>query len=366
MIEHNDKHDYPMNNEKVVYLKGLDAEQLKEILVEKGYQEYRAKQILNWIWKKGESDINRWSDLPASMREWLKGSFSVEILQLTDKRISYDGTIKFTFSLVNEPNIELESVLIPSRDGKRNTLCVSSQAGCAIGCTFCATGTLGLLRNLQWYHILDQLLQAQKISGKKITNVVFMGMGEPMQNLKNVIAAIRKMHDFFDIGYRHITVSTVGIPKGIIKLADELPRVRLALSLHSAIQEKREKIIPLAKAISLDEIVEALKYYYEKHGRWLTFEYVILPGFNDTMEDVTALVDMGNRVPAKINLIPFNPFPEAPFRAPTKREIYRFAGILERKYPYPVTVRMPRGRDIAGACGQLALLHKREQLKESQ
>ncbi|NPA33432.1 MAG: 23S rRNA (adenine(2503)-C(2))-methyltransferase RlmN [Chlorobi bacterium] len=340
-------------------LRSFEEEDLKQLLGNKGFPAYRSKQILSWLWEKGESDVDKWTDLPKDLRAWIKDSFIIDSLRLTNSLQSQDGTIKFTFALADEPNIEIESVLIPSRDGKRSTLCVSSQAGCAIGCTFCATGTLGLLRNLKWYHILEQFVQVQKATGKRITNVVFMGMGEPMQNLKNVITAIQKMHNYFDLGYRHITVSTVGIPKGIIKLADELPKVRLALSLHSAIQSKREQIIPLAQAISLDQIVDALKYYQGRHGRWITYEYVLLPGFNDTKEDVSALVEMGTEVPAKVNIIPFNPFPKAPFRAPTQKEIYRFATMLKKKYPYPVTVRMSRGKDISGACGQLALLHKK-------
>ncbi len=348
------------------FLRSFEEEDLKQLLESRGFPVYRAQQITAWLWQKGESNVDKWTDLPKDLRAWIKEHSEVDTLRLTDNLQSQDDTVKFTFALADEANVEIESVLIPSRDGKRNTLCVSSQAGCAIGCTFCATGTLGLLKNLKWYHILEQLVHVQKATGKRITNVVFMGMGEPMQNLKNVITAIRKMHKYFNLGYRHITVSTVGIPKGIIKLADELPKVRLALSLHSAIQYKREQIIPLAQAISLEQIVDALKYYYEKHGRWLTYEYVLLPGFNDSKEDANALVEMGYKVPAKINIIPFNPFPEAPFRAPTKREIYRFAAMLERKYPYPVTVRMPRGRDIAGACGQLALLHKRKILESLQ
>ncbi len=348
------------------FLRALEEQNLKRILAEKDIPEYRAKQILFWLWNKGESNVDKWTNLPKDLRTWINESFEIDTLRLTDKLQSEDGTVKFTFALADEPNIEIESVLIPSRDGNRNTLCISSQAGCAIGCTFCATGTMGLLKNLQWYHILEQFVQVQKATGKRITNVVFMGMGEPMQNLKNVITAIRKMHEYFDLGYRHITVSTVGIPKGIIKLADELPKVRLALSLHSAIQSKREQIIPLAQAISLDQIIDALKYYYDKHKRWITYEYVLLSGFNDSKEDVDALIELGHRVPAKVNIIPFNPFPEAPFRAPSKREIYRFATMLEKRYPYPVTIRMPRGRDISGACGQLALLHKRRQIETSQ
>ncbi len=348
------------------FLRSLGEEDLRRILASRNVPMYRHKQVLFWLWNKGESDIDKWTNLPKDFRAWIKEYFKVDTLRLTDNLQSQDGTVKFTFALADESNIEIESVLIPSRDGKRNTLCISSQAGCAIGCTFCATGTLGLLRNLQWYHILEQFVQVRRATGKQITNVVFMGMGEPMQNLNNVIAAIRKMHKYFNLGYRHITVSTVGVPKGIIKLADELPKVRLALSLHSAIQSKREQIIPVAQAISLDQVVDALKYYYDKHKRWITYEYVLLPGFNDKKEDVDALVEMGNKVPAKVNIIPFNPFPEAPFRAPTKREVYRFTAMLEKKYPFPVTVRMPRGRDIAGACGQLALLHKRKTLESSQ
>lgn len=341
-------------------LKALDLPELVEYFRARGEPAWRAHQVFRWIWQKGSTDPLEWTDLPRTLRESLTQDVWVSALKAEHAAVSRDGTVKFMFAL--EDGNRVETVWIP--DGDRRTVCVSSQVGCALGCTFCATGLLGLTRNLKAHEIVDQVLQASLLMKERATNVVFMGMGEPFQNWPEVRKALVMLmrHIGLNLGARRITVSTVGIPRVIREFARFPRQVRLALSLHSAIQEKREQIIPLARRFSLDEILDALWDYYKAQRRWVTFEYIHLPGYNDGPEDIEALVRAGRKVPSKVNVIPFNPYPGLPFRAPDLEETEAFVARLRRKFPHPVTFRRPRGRDVFGACGQLALTVREQEV----
>lgn len=335
-------------------LKAKTREEIEAYLKELGEKPYRATQIIRWLWQKGESEIDKFSDLPLSLREKLKEDFYIyKVEPVSIKKSPIDGSIKFLLRFID--GREVESVFIP--EGKRRTVCVSSQVGCPLKCTFCATGRLGFTRNLEFWEILEQVRFVRDYVGERITNVVFMGMGEPMLNLENVFRAIDLLqeNDAFKIGARKITLSTAGIVPGIYRLLEYKKQVKLAVSLNSAIQEKREKIMPVAKRFPLSELKKAILDYYRVKKRWVTFEYIQLPGFNDTDEDVQALERFIKGIPCKINLIPYNSFEGSFFREPSQVEIERFLRKLYR-LKATITLRKSKGRDIKGACGQLAYL----------
>ncbi len=335
-------------------LKAQRRGEIEKYLKEIGEKPYRATQIIRWLWQKGESDIMKFSDLPLSLRKKLAEDFFVHSVEsVSIKKSSSDGSIKFLLRLFDSK--EVESVFIP--DGKRRTVCVSSQVGCPLKCAFCATGMLGYKRNLEFWEILEQVRFVRDYVGERITNVVFMGMGEPMLNLDNVFSAIDLLqeNDAFKIGARKITVSTAGIVPGIYRLLEYGKQVKLAVSLNSAIQEKREKIMPIARRYPLSELKKAILDYYRIKRRWVTFEYIQLPEVNDSEEDVRALERFIKGIPCKINLIPYNSFEGSLFREPTEREIERFLRKLYR-LKATITLRKSKGKDIKGACGQLAYL----------
>ncbi len=340
------------------YLKFAPINVLKKWIQEEGEPEYRLKQIIEWLWKKNSTNPHEWTNLPVYLRKKLVQDFNIGALQVIKiEKSQSDSTTKVVFGLVD--GLEIETVWIPEEKNKA-TVCVSTQVGCALNCTFCATGKMGLLRNLTGGEIAEQVVAISKLFPETpVRNVVFMGMGEPLMNLPGVYDALTILTSRYGLGLgaRRITISTVGLPEKIIMLATQTgARPRLALSLHSAIQEKREKIMPIARIYKLDDLIPALQEYHNMHKRWLTFEYVLLPGFNDKKEDVEALVELSERVPAKVNIIPWNPVKGiTTFRSPTQREVYRFATRLQKKYPYPVTIRKPRGREINAACGQLII-----------
>jgi len=338
-------------------LLSLDKKELGEYIKQLGEKGFRTNQILNWLWDKSENNIDNFSNVPKRLRNLLKEEFYIERIKLETALHSADGSIKFLFSLFDGEKVE--SVYIP--DGERKTVCVSSQVGCALGCLFCATGKLGFKRNLRFYEIVELVRFIRDYVGERITNVVFMGMGEPFLNYDEVIKAARLLNDnhTFKIGARKITISTSGIILGIYRLAQEKEQFKLAISLNSAIQSKREYLMPIAKKYTLIDLKKAIKYYFNKKRRWITFEYIQIPGLNDGDEDIKALEAFIEDIPCKINLIPYNPVPQAPFRAPTKDEIKKFhSKLLELKYT--VTLRKSRGQDIKGACGQLAYLKSKE------
>lgn len=342
----------------MINFKSLDIKSLGDLMVSIGESRFRSSQIYRWIWKRGITSIDEMSDISKRTRLKLKEVGYVGELKIKAYFPSKDGSVKFLFEL--EDGEEIESVYIPDRD--RKTVCVSVQVGCPMGCKFCATGALGFTRNLNSWEIADQVLQVQKFMRSflnkpdlRITNVVYMGMGEPLVNLEEVKKSIYILnsHIGLNIGSRRITVSTVGIIPGIYELARFNRQVKLAVSLHSAIQAKRVQIVPVSKVYPLDKLKKALIHYFEQKRRWITFEYLLLPGFNDGEEDIDALENFVSSIPSKINIIPFNPYPGSLFRAPSEREVERFY-IRLRKLPNTVTLRASKGKDVGGACGQLA------------
>lgn len=322
-------------------------------------QGFRAKQIIEWLWTKLEFDISKMSNLSLTLREKIKETFVVEPMTLHRVEASLDGeTQKFLWRL--HDGLFVESVLIGAPF--RQTVCVSSQVGCPARCAFCASGKKGLVRNLSAAEIVYQIMAIQKrLSAdpgeKKITNVVYMGMGEPLANVKEVAKSIRFLTDelYFNFSRRRVTVSTVGVVDGILALKDEKLGVNLSFSLHAPTQEKREKIIPFARKYTLQDILQALDVYRQETGRDITYEYILLSGFNDSVDDAHALADLlQKRNGGSVNLIPYNPVPDIAFVTPPPAAVERFRACLEER-GVPVTCRYKKGDDIAAACGQLAL-----------
>ena len=318
---------------------------------------FRKRQIAHWIYKRGAREFEEMTDLPRALRRELEEAWRVSEFDLVQAFPSADGSVKYLFTL--KDGKQTEAVYLPYKD--RKTVCLSSQVGCPVGCTFCATGALGFGRNLTPWEILDQLLAIahhQGLAPTEIRNVVLMGMGEPLLNLEAVSTAVRRMIDKNALGMspRRITLSTVGIPKGIRRLAEEDLGVKLALSLHAPDDETRRKIIPTAKAYPVEAIMDAVADYFKKTKRRVTFEYVMLKGLNDAprqAREVARLIK-GRRIVAHVNLIPFNPWEGAPVEGTPRDGIRRFARVLEEE-GIPTTVRWSRGVDVGAACGQLAL-----------
>ena len=352
-------------------IKGLSLKELQEFVESLGEKKYRAAQLFSWMYAKGAQSFDEMTDISMEFRAVLKGSARLDNLEIVRKSVSpADGTTKFLFRLLD--GLMIESVLIPPEQEspsseKRLTLCVSTQVGCPLDCKFCATGTMGFLRNLTAGEIIDQVIQAQRHADRRITNLVYMGMGEPMLNYDEVMKSIDIItHDrSLNIGARHITVSTAGYADRIRQMADEGRKVKLALSLHSLDNEKRTQLMPITKKHTVDDLVEALEYYYRKTRRRPTFEYIPFEGFNDTDEDVKRFVKISKRIPCKVNVIPFHSIAFtgvsgfASALRPTPREkMERFAQAL-REANITVMVRGSAGEDIEAACGQLAVEEER-------
>lgn len=326
------------------------------VLAEYGEPKFRAQQLHDWLWKKGASSFDEMLNLPKELRDKLSRVFTFESAQVDLLQESKDGTVKFRLKLHDGERIE--GVLIPTSE--RLTACVSSQVGCALGCTFCATGFMGPRRNLSLGEIFDQVViinrEAIKRHGRQLTNIVFMGMGEPLLNYRNVLGAINRITSPEGLGFsaRRVTVSTVGLAKMIRKLGDDEVRFNLALSLHSAIDEKRSAFMPINDKHPIDDLVEALNYFYAKTRNKITFEYVLLSGVNDTEEDAVALAKLYRRVPVKVvNLIEYNPVEGSEFKKTPEHRAETFMRLLTAR-GVDVTLRRSRGRDIDAACGQLA------------
>jgi 23S rRNA (adenine2503-C2)-methyltransferase len=344
---------------KKATLKGMTLPELENFVAGLGWEKYRARQIFKWLYNKQVDDFSKMSDIPKDYREKLSEVADINELKLsTFKKSNCDGTIKFLFELKDGEKIE--SVLIP--DDSRLTLCVSTQVGCPIDCKFCATGAMGFKRNLTAGEIVDQVIQSQRFSERRITNIVFMGMGEPLLNLKNLLKAIDIItsDDGIRIGSRKITISTVGLPDKIKELADAGRKVKLAISLHTLNEDLRKKLIPIANRYPIQSIIEAVKYYYNKIGLRITYEYILFEGLNDTDEDVKKLVELAKIVPCKINILKFHPVdfirkdPILKKLKPSKR-LEEFAQRL-RENNLTVFIRSNAGEDIKAACGQLAIL----------
>jgi 23S rRNA (adenine2503-C2)-methyltransferase len=338
---------------------GIILEELTDFLEKRGAPSYRAKQITDWIYKKRVTSFGAMTDLPNELRAELVAEFDAPKMEAVRVLGSKDATQKFLFRL-RDQNL-IESVLVPaspalySQRSDRRTICVSTQVGCAYGCKFCASGLEGYTRNLDAAEIVQQLIEIEKISGEKIDNVVFMGMGEPLANLKNLLHAIRIINAPWGlgIGARHITVSTSGLAPQIRELASQSTQFRLALSLHGATDEVRSQIMPVNRKYPLKVLLEACDYYVAKKGR-LTFEYILIAGVNDTDEQARELAKIARRLSAKINLIPYNTVEGLEWSRPSRERQEKFQSIL-RKHRVVATLRREKGHDIAAACGQLRL-----------
>ncbi|MBD3404469.1 23S rRNA (adenine(2503)-C(2))-methyltransferase RlmN [candidate division GN15 bacterium] len=335
-------------------LLGYTRPQLESMFAEMGEKPFRGRQLYKWIYQVRQNDFAAMTDLSRPLRDRLAERFVIEPLQLDHRARSEDGTEKFLFRLAD--NHPVETVLIPDTERERATVCISSQAGCALACRFCATGTMGLIRDLTVGEIVGQLLYLRHLYGNDcFSNVVFMGMGEPLNNYQNVVDSLQIMLDELGLGLgaKRITVSTSGVTPKIRKLADTGLKVRLALSLHAATQEKRVRIMPIAETFGLEKLIESVRYYANQTRDRVTFEYVLIDGFNDTMDDVLALSRLIEGIPCKINVLAYNPVPGLPFERPTDDKVDWFGRQLYPRAP-AVTVRKSRGRDIDAACGQLA------------
>ncbi len=337
---------------KLVNLLDFDRKGLAAFFVEIGEKPFRATQLLKWIYQEDVTDFDQMTNLSKSLRAYLKEHCTITPPEILLEQIASDGTTKWIVEMGLGNRIE--SVFIPEE--KRGTLCVSSQIGCALACTFCSTAKQGFNRNLSVAEIIGQLYVAQKRLGdkKRITNVVMMGMGEPLLNFDNVVAAMNLMMDDFTFGLskRRVTVSTSGIVPAMYRLHDVCD-VSMAVSLHAANDELRDELVPINQKYPLKELMAACKEY-AKLGprRHITFEYVMLDGVNDTLQDAKALIKLLSHVPSKINLIPFNPFPNSQYRCSSTQAISRFRDVLH-KAGLVTTVRKTRGEDIDAACGQL-------------
>jgi 23S rRNA (adenine2503-C2)-methyltransferase len=344
-------------------LTGIILDELADFLEKRGTPSYRAKQITDWIYKKRVASFDAMTDLPNELRGDLTVEFDTSEMEIVRVLGSKDTTEKFLFRL-RDQNL-IESVLIPAspalygQPSDRRTICVSSQVGCAYGCKFCASGLEGFSRNLDAAEMVQQIIEIEKQSGEKIDNVVFMGMGEPLANLKNLLRAIRIINAPWGlgIGARHITVSTSGLAPQIRELANESTQFRLALSLHGATDEVRGKIMPVNRKYPLKVLLEACDYYVAKKRR-MTFEYILIAGVNDNDEQAHELTKIARRLLAKINLIPYNTVDGLEWSRPSRERQEKFQSIL-RKHGVIATLRREKGHDIAAACGQLRLQTQR-------
>ncbi len=334
--------------------------QLTDWLTGQGQPGFRAKQIQEWLWKKSATSFSQMTNLPLPIRELLDAHYEIRPLTVDQQQRSNDGTIKSSFRLF-DGNL-VEGVLIPALrtdDTDRMTACVSSQVGCSLTCKFCATGYMDRKRNLDAAEIYDQVVAIDRQSRENydvpLSNIVYMGMGEPLLNYKNVLESIDRITspDGLGMSPKRITVSTAGIAKMIRQLGDDGVKFNLALSLHAANDAKRDTIMPINESNTLDALGDALSYFYQKTGTRITFEYILFYNFNDTLQDAEELWRFMKRVPAKVNIIEYNPIAEASFKNTDPQTLNRFATYLEQK-GVTVNVRRSRGKDIDAACGQLA------------
>ena len=332
-------------------IKSLTLEELTEAIRQMGDKPFRAKQIYQWLHQKLVTDFDEMSNLSKSLREKLKEQFTLTALYPADVKISQiDGTRKYLFRL--EDGNVIESVWMQYHHG--NSVCISSQVGCRMGCRFCASTLDGLERNLTTAEMLDQIYRIQTLTGERVSNIVIMGSGEPLDNYDNVIRFLRMISDEngLNISQRNITLSTCGIVPNILRLAEENIQITLALSLHAPNDEVRKTLMPIANRYSLKEILPACQTYFEKTGRRLTFEYSLVSGVNDNLDEAKALTSLLKNMHGHVNQIPVNPIKERDYRQSDRKAIEAFKSYLE-KNGINVTVRREMGRDINGACGQL-------------
>jgi 23S rRNA (adenine2503-C2)-methyltransferase len=336
-------------------IRALTKDQLREFFVENKDKAFRGNQVYEWLWSKNAHTFDDMTNISKETRKMLQDNFVINHIEVDSIQRSSDGTVKNAVRL--HDGLIVESVLIPTES--RTTACVSSQVGCSLDCSFCATARLKKMRNLNPDEIYDQVAAINKESllyfNHKLSNIVFMGMGEPLMNYNNVLKAIDKITSPEGLGMspKRITISTSGIPKMIKKLADDDVKFNLAVSLHSAIEKVRSKIMPFSTAFSLSDLKESLKYWYEKTNSRVSYEYVVWNGINDNKEAIQALVKFCKHIPCKVNLIEYNPIDDGEFQQAKPQVISDYISILEMN-DIIVNVRRSRGKDIDAACGQLA------------
>jgi 23S rRNA (adenine2503-C2)-methyltransferase len=337
-------------------IRHLSLQELEKYFLQMGEQKFRAKQVYEWLWQKHAHTFDAMTNLSKELRVKLAENFTLPALAVETTQYSSDGTVKSRFKTV-EGNM-VEGVLIPTED--RKTACVSSQIGCSLSCKFCATGYMERKRNLTYDEIYDEVVlinqQSEKVHGKKLSNIVFMGMGEPLLNYNNVLKAIERIssEDGLGMSPRRITVSTAGVVKMIRKLGDDKVKFKLALSLHAANDKKRNEIMPINETNNIKALIEALNYFYKQTGNEITFEYILFQNFNDSIQDAEELIKVYRQVPADlINIIEYNPIDAAKFLKPDEDTTMKFMQHLERNR-VNVRLRRSRGKDIDAACGQLA------------
>ena len=331
-------------------IKSMNMEELKELMTRLGEKAFRAKQIYSWLHEHLVTSYDEMGNIPSKLKEKLK-DYPITALKMVDEQISaIDGTRKYLFRL-SDGNVS-ESVLMKYKHG--NSVCISSQVGCKMGCRFCASTIGGWTRNLLPSEMLDQIYRIQCISGERVSNVVVMGTGEPMDNYENIVRFIHLLSDEggLHISQRNITVSTCGLVPKIYELAEEKLQITLALSLHAPNDEKRRELMPIANRYSMEEVLDACRNYFEKTGRRITFEYSLVAGVNDSEEDAKELSTRIHDINCHVNLIPVNPIKERSYRRSTHQAVENFKIKLE-KYGINVTIRREMGSDIDGACGQL-------------
>lgn len=330
---------------------GKNLAQIEEFMLANEQSKFRAKQVYNWIYLKSVSSYDEMTDLPLSARELLKEKTNLCSISIKDKQVSKDGTMKFLFEL-KDGNFA-EAVLMRFDNRANLTACISTQVGCPMGCSFCATAKLGFKRNLEIDEIIQQIFLIQADTGLKVTNIVYMGQGEPLLNFDNLLGSIKIFREQFQIGARRITVSTCGIIPQINKLADLNFQSTLAISLHAPNQAIRSEIMPVAKKYSFEELLSCLKKYTEKTGRRVTVEYVLMKDVNDSVDNAKELAYAIAKLKSNVNLIVYNQNEKSPFKKPNKDSVLKFKYLLEASGK-KVTVRLERGADIDAACGQLS------------
>jgi len=336
-------------------IRALSLEELESFFDSIKEKKFKAKQVYNWLWQKSVFSFSEMTNVSKTTRLVLENKFVINNISIDLQQKSKDGTIKNSVKL--HDGLIVESVLIPSN--KRITACVSSQVGCSLDCSFCATSLLKRMRNLNPDEIFDQVVSINKQSNfyydRPLTNIVFMGMGEPLMNYKNILLAIKKITEPEGLGIspKRIILSTSGIPKMIKKLADDKVKFGLAISLHSARQKIREKIMPFTSNFPLEDLIDSLHYWYEKTNKLVTYEYVIWKGINDQKEDIDSLIKFCYKVPSKVNIIKYNSIGDSRFIQASQSKVSQYKDALE-KANITVTIRSSRGEDIDAACGQLA------------
>jgi 23S rRNA (adenine2503-C2)-methyltransferase len=336
---------------KPVCLTSLSLSELEDYLKKMGEPAFRARQLFHWIYRAGKTDFQEFSDLPKALRQRLQENFIINPLKLAQSISAKDGTTKYLFELSD--GYFVETVLIPSAE--RRTVCLSTQVGCKYRCAFCASGLNGFKRNLTAGEIVSQVLSIKLATGQEITNLVFMGMGEPLDNLDNVLKAIRILNDEngLNLGARRMTVSTAGVIPGIKKLKEFELQINLSISVHNPIEEKRSQLMPINKKYPLSEVVAAAEDYLKAGGRQLTLEYILIKGLNDGLYEAESLAALARKLKAKVNLIAYSPVPQFPYQRPSRAELLRFERWLTERN-VKTTIRQSKGVEIAAACGQLA------------